>query len=104
MLSVKTTEKLAGVTVSGTYWGLNALYDALTNVIGEEESYPEFEACRIRVLGLCYDILNVRLRKEKPILLPYRRKFCLTTQIMMHWKMVSMNLQEYAVYHIMKSN
>ena len=47
---------------------------------------------------------NVRLRKEKPILLPYRRKFCLTTQIMMHWKMVSMNLQEYAVYHIMKSN
>ena len=56
MLSVKTTENLAGVTVSGTYWDLNALYDALTNVIGEEESYPEFEACRIRVLGLCYDI------------------------------------------------
>ena len=56
MLSVKTTENLAGVTVSGTYWDLNALYDALTNVIGEEESYPEFEACRIRVLGLCYDL------------------------------------------------
>ena len=56
MLSVKTTENLAGVTVSGTYWDLNALYDALTNVIGEEESYPEFEACRIRVLGLCYDM------------------------------------------------
>ncbi len=51
MLSVKTTENLAGVTVSGTYWDLNALYDALTNVIGEEESYPEFEACRIRVQG-----------------------------------------------------
>ena len=48
MLSVKTTENLAGVTVSGTYWDLNALYDALTNVIGEEESYPEFEACRIQ--------------------------------------------------------
>ena len=25
MLSVKTTENLAGVTVSGTYWDLNAL-------------------------------------------------------------------------------
>ncbi len=25
MLSVKTTEKFAGVTVSGTYWGLNEL-------------------------------------------------------------------------------
>ena len=24
MLSVKTTENLAGVTVSGTYWDLNA--------------------------------------------------------------------------------
>lgn len=56
MLSVKTTEKLAGVTVSGTYWDLNALYDALSNVIGEEGSYPEYEACGIRVLGLCYDI------------------------------------------------
>ena len=56
MLSVKTTEKLTGVTISGTYWDLNALYDALSNVIGEEGSYPEYEACRIRVLGLCYDI------------------------------------------------
>lgn len=56
MLSVKTTEKLTGVTVSGTYGDLNNLYDALSNVIGEEDSYPEFKACRIRVLGLCYDI------------------------------------------------
>lgn len=56
MLSVKTTEKLTGVTISGTYWDLNALYDALTNVIGEEGSYPEYEACSIRVLGLCYEI------------------------------------------------
>ena len=56
MLSVKTTENLTGVTISGTYWDLNALYDALSNVIGEEGSYPEFEACWLRVLGLCYDI------------------------------------------------
>ena len=56
MLTVRTTEKLTGVTVSGTYGELNALYDALSNVTGEEESYPELEACRIRVLGLCYDI------------------------------------------------
>nr|WP_316621477.1 hypothetical protein [uncultured Ruminococcus sp.] len=56
MLAIKTTEKLTGVTVSGTYGELNALYDALSNVTGEEESYPELEACRIRVLGLCYDI------------------------------------------------
>ena len=56
MLSVRTTAKLTGVTVSGTYGELNALYDALSNVIGEEESYPELETSRIRVLGLCYDI------------------------------------------------
>lgn len=56
MLSVKTTEKLTGVTISGTYWDLNALYDALTNVIGMDGNYPEYEACRLRVLGLCYDI------------------------------------------------
>ena len=56
MLSVKTTEKLTGVTVSGTYGDLNALYNSISNVIGEEGSYPGYEACRIRVLGLCYDI------------------------------------------------
>ena len=56
MLTIKTTEKLTGVVVSGTYGDLNNLYDALSNVIVEEWSYPEFEACRIRVLGLCYDI------------------------------------------------
>ena len=56
MLTIKTTEKLTGVVVSGTYGDLNNLYDALSNVIGEEWSYPEFEACRIRVLRLCYDI------------------------------------------------
>ena len=56
MLAIKTTEKLTGVTVSGTYWDLNALYDALSNVIGEEGSYHEYEACWLRVLGLCYDI------------------------------------------------
>lgn len=56
MLSVKTTEKLTGVTISGIYWDLNALYDALTNVIGMDGNYTEYEACRLRVLGLCYDI------------------------------------------------
>ena len=56
MLTIKTTEKLTGVTVSGTYWDLNALYDALSNVIGEEGSYPGYEACWLRVLGLCYEI------------------------------------------------
>ena len=37
MLSVKTTENLAGVTVSGTYWDLNAFRrDGQRNLLGFE--------------------------------------------------------------------
>ena len=56
MLSIITTEKLAGVTISGNYSDLNTLYDALTNIVGDEGSYPDYDRCCLRILGLCYEI------------------------------------------------
>ena len=56
MITLQTTEHLAGVTVTGSLSELNALYDALSNVIGQEGCYVGYDACRLRVLGLCYEI------------------------------------------------
>lgn len=46
MLAIKTTEKLTGVTVSGTYGELNALYDAMEDAVfgfAKEEGVPYYE-------------------------------------------------------------
>ena len=56
MLSVKITEHLTGVIISGNQSDLNTLYNALSNVIGREGSYPEYEQCGLRIHGLCYEI------------------------------------------------
>ncbi len=32
------------------------LYEALHQVAGEEEEYPNYSGSRIRILGICYDL------------------------------------------------
>ena len=56
MLTIKSTKLLTGVEICGDYEDLNTLYDALSNVIGEEGFYEGYESCSLRVLGLCYEI------------------------------------------------
>lgn len=56
MLSIKTTKLLTGVEIKGDYEDLNAIYDALSNVVGEEGYYKEYEPCSLRIMGLCYEI------------------------------------------------
>jgi len=56
MISIQPTHRLTGVTVSGDVHDFQELYDALHTVVGEEGEYPNYDAVRIRVLGVCYDI------------------------------------------------
>ena len=56
MLKIETTENLTGITISGNPSDMHTLYDALTLLVGNEGSYPEYDQCQLRVLGLCYDI------------------------------------------------
>lgn len=56
MLSIKATENLAGVEISGSFDDLNKLYDALTNLTGDEMSYDGYYQNAMYVSGLCYDI------------------------------------------------
>ena len=56
MLTVKTTDHLTGATICGNHSDLNTLYNALSNLVGNEGSYPEYDQCQLRILGLCYEI------------------------------------------------
>lgn len=56
MLQIGNTPHYAGVTVSGDYQDLDELYEALHAVVGDEGEYGDYEAVRLRVLGVCYDI------------------------------------------------
>lgn len=56
MIKIKTTEKMAGIRLSGTYSDLNYLYDAISNVIGMEGSYKGYLGSQYYMLGLLYEI------------------------------------------------
>lgn len=60
MLTIQTTKHLTGVVISGDYWDLVGLIDAISEVIGDEKRYYDFQASRSRILRLLID-----LRKAK---------------------------------------
>ena len=56
MIYVTNTPNNAGVAIHGDFMDFDELYDALHSIVGDEDQYPPYEAARIRVLGVCYDI------------------------------------------------
>jgi len=60
MLTIQTTEQLTGVIISGDYWDLVGLIDAISEVIGDEKRYFDFQASRNRILQVL-----IELRKAK---------------------------------------
>ncbi|MEW5785409.1 MAG: hypothetical protein AB1767_10110 [Bacillota bacterium] len=56
MIFVKNTPNYAGVTICGDHQDIEELYDALHDIVSDEEDYPSYVSSRIRVLGVCYDL------------------------------------------------
>lgn len=61
MIQINHTPNFAGVTVTGDYYDLDELYDALHEVVGEEGEYDAYDDARIRVLGVCYDLRHAKM-------------------------------------------
>lgn len=53
MLTIKPTENLTGLTVSGDYWDLDDIIHAIYEVSGEEKRYFHYEGIRQRLLTVC---------------------------------------------------
>jgi hypothetical protein len=56
VIYISNTPNYAGVAICGDGLDFEALYEALHEVVGEEGEYVRFEAARLRVLGVCYDL------------------------------------------------
>ena len=56
MITIESTPNHAGVTIKGDFSDFHQLYDALHEVVGDEEEYPSHYEARLRVLALCYDL------------------------------------------------
>ncbi|GAA0300489.1 hypothetical protein GGQ92_001486 [Gracilibacillus halotolerans] len=56
MIQIKNTPHFAGVTISGDVHDMEALYESLHTIVGEEMEWGSYAGARIRVLGLCYDL------------------------------------------------
>ena len=58
MISIRNTENLTGVTISGDFGDLFALVDSFHDITIDEysEKYHEYIEASTRMLGICYDI------------------------------------------------
>ena len=56
MLTMVTTPNLTGVKISGDYFDLDELNQALYHVVGDENKYYDFAGSRMRILGISYEI------------------------------------------------
>ena len=56
MLRAVNTPHRLGIEVSGDAEDLQMLYQALSELAGDEDEWPQLEEARIRILAVCYDL------------------------------------------------
>lgn len=56
MIFAKNTPNNTGIAIYGDFTDFENLYEALHNVVGDEDELIGYYSARIRVLGVCYDI------------------------------------------------
>ncbi|MGM0397235.1 MAG: DUF6904 family protein [Bacillota bacterium] len=61
MITVQNTENLTGITISGDYNDLIALYESIFDVIGLQDAYDGYDMTQLRCHGLCYEIRHAHM-------------------------------------------
>lgn len=56
MLSITHTENLTGARISGDFWDLDEINQAIYSVIGDENKYYAWEGSRKRILSVSFEI------------------------------------------------
>lgn len=67
MLNVNITPNYAGITIDGDYYDFDQLYEALHEIVGEEDEYTAYSMARLRVLGFCYDLRHATMGDREVI-------------------------------------
>ena len=58
MLSITHTENFTGALISGDYWDLDEINQAISSVIGDENKYYDWEGSHKRILDVLVEIKN----------------------------------------------
>ncbi len=61
MIFVKNTPHNTGVAVYGDHRDFEGLYEALHDIVGNEDEFVNHEVVRIRVLAVCYDLRHAMM-------------------------------------------
>lgn len=64
MLAIRPTEHYTGVNISGDYWDLENLVEAIAKLIGEEEKYLDYQGSWDRLEQFCLTIRNAMKMKH----------------------------------------
>lgn len=61
MIFVTSTLNNAGIAIHGDFKDLGSIYDALHEIVGDENDFPQYSSSRTRVLGVCYDLRHATM-------------------------------------------
>lgn len=61
MLQIANTPNYAGIKVTGDFHDFDQLYEALHEIVGNEDENLAYYNARLRVLGLCYDLRHANM-------------------------------------------
>ena len=91
MLMIHPTEMLTGFRISGDYWDIDSLLEAIYEVTGDENRYFDFQGARNRILHVCLELrkatkgehniefvtngIHKGLEKEKEVLAPKKNVY-----------------------------
>ncbi|MCL1697739.1 MULTISPECIES: hypothetical protein [unclassified Lysinibacillus] len=56
MLSIQSTEQLTGARISGDFWDIDELINAIYKITGDENKYYDYQGARLRILSVCYNL------------------------------------------------
>ncbi|MEC1178072.1 hypothetical protein P9B03_06215 [Metasolibacillus meyeri] len=56
MLTIQPTTLLTGARISGDYWDLDQLVNAIYQITGDEKRYYDYQGSRDRILNVCYKL------------------------------------------------
>ncbi|MEK5233948.1 hypothetical protein MHB42_19870 [Lysinibacillus sp. FSL K6-0232] len=61
MIAIRSTAQLTGVRISGDFWDLDELVNAIYKVTGDENKYYDYQGPRLRILSVCYKLRHAVL-------------------------------------------
>lgn len=65
MLTIQPTPLLTGARISGDYWDIDQLVNAIYYIAGDAKRYYDYQGARNRILNMCYKLRQATKGEEQ---------------------------------------